>query len=103
MNRCCCFILECGGLTPLFHVRVWLFQQSGDKSPHSKSLHRIISARAKWLAAKQSPNCHSASAHSARVVQLLRAHIRNKSERSGKTAATRARLLLGKTSKAKLK
>src|SRR5258706_13580630 len=38
-----------------------------------------------------------------RVVQLLRAHIRNKSERSGKTAATRARLLLGKTSKPKSK
>jgi hypothetical protein len=38
-----------------------------------------------------------------RVVQLLRAHIESKSERSGKTAATRARLLLGKTSKAKSK
>src|SRR2546421_1529046 len=65
MNRCCCFILECGGSTPLFYFRVWLFQQSGDKSPHSKSLHRIISARTKWLASKQAPNCHSASAHSA--------------------------------------
>jgi len=38
-----------------------------------------------------------------RVVRLLRAHIRNKSERSGKTAATTARLLLCKTSKAKSK
>jgi len=38
-----------------------------------------------------------------RVVQLLRAHIQNNSEQSGKTAATRARLLLCKTSKAKSK
>jgi len=38
-----------------------------------------------------------------RVVQLLRARIQNKSEQSGKTAATRARLLLCKTSKAKSK
>jgi len=38
-----------------------------------------------------------------RVVRWLRARIRNMSERSGKTAATTAKLLLCKTSKAKSK
>jgi len=67
MNRCCCFILECGGSTPLFlSVKNLYLIQSAVKPAHSKQLlHRIMSARTKWLASKQAPNCHSASAYGA--------------------------------------
>ena len=63
MNRCCCFIL-----VRLERNRLgcrWGASEDACAPISKQSLHRIMSARTKWLASKQAPNCHSASAHSA--------------------------------------
>src|SRR5438309_1617895 len=61
MNRCCCFILDSTGAQP---SRLPLVASEDACAPVSKSLHRIISAGAKWLAPQQTPDRHTAPAHS---------------------------------------
>jgi hypothetical protein len=100
--------LEGGGLTLLsFHVIAGSSKQTIDTkrrqagalqitSPDHVRPHKMVGIEA----SAKSPFRFRAQR---RIVRLLRAHIQNKSEQSGKTAATRARLLLCKTSKAKSK
>src|ERR1043166_724661 len=60
INRCCCFILECAGLTALSHS-AWNKAASSRRA--SKSLHRIVTAGRKRLAAEQTPNPHAGTAN----------------------------------------
>src|ERR1043166_3264432 len=83
MNRCCCFILECAGLTALSHL-AWNKAASSRRTP--KSLHRIVAAGAKRLAAEQTPNSQAGTANDAMFLDRFTRIIgtgRNKAARRG--------------------